>query len=442
MASVSNDPNGKRRILWTNGARKRCTLRLGKCTAKNAATVRLKVEAILAAQATGTPYDAEVTRWLAEISDTLHERLAATGLVAPREAREVVTLAELIRRALAAKNVKPATLTRMKQAEKALIDHFGADALARDITPAKAEDWYTALKKRYAGATASRTLKYAKQFYRWGVKRELVPRDPFDDLKPGSQTNAANLLFIDRDTIARVIDAAPSAEWRLLIALGRFGGLRMPGEGLALKWGDVNWSDNRLTIRSSKTERYEGGGTRFIPLFPELREPLQEVFDLAEEGSERVITSYRPNANIQTQLRRIVERAGVKPWPRIWHNLRASRQTELASEYPLHTVCAWIGNSKLVAQAHYLQQTDADWMRAVGGSAKGRARGAKCGAIGAQNAAQRRAAHNRAESHECSKTSGIKGETQRRASGRETARNVQMGPEGLEPSPRLRGSGF
>src|SRR2546430_7637081 len=46
-------------------------------------------------------------------------------------------------------------------------------------------------------------------------------------------------------------------------------------------------------------------------------------------------------------------------------NLRASRETELAADYPLHVVCAWMGNNALVAQKHYLQVTEGDWKRAA-----------------------------------------------------------------------------
>ena len=37
-------------------------------------------------------------------------------------------------------------------------------------------------------------------------------------------------------------------------------------------------------------------------------------------------------------------------WRRPFHNLRASRETELANEFPLHVVCEWIGNSVEVAR--------------------------------------------------------------------------------------------
>ena len=102
-----------------------------------------------------------------------------------------------------------------------------------------------------------------------------------------------------------------------------------------------------------------------IPLFGELRPYLEEAFGQAEEGAEYVIATRRKGGNLRTQLGRIVKRAGLKPWPRIFHNLRASRQTELESEHPTHVVCKWIGNSPAVAQKHYLQVTDDHFEKAL-----------------------------------------------------------------------------
>ena len=86
----------------------------------------------------------------------------------------------------------------------------------------------------------------------------------------------------------------------------------------------------------------------------------------ADEGTEYVITRYRDaNANLRTQLQRIIRKAGLTPWPRLFHNLRATRQTELAECFPAHVVCAWIGNTERVAQNHYLQVTDAHFVKAV-----------------------------------------------------------------------------
>src|SRR5205823_833180 len=71
------------------------------------------------------------------------------------------------------------------------------------------------------------------------------------------------------------------------------------------------------------------------------------------------------NKNLRTQLQRIIRRAGLKPWPKLFHNLRASRETELMADHPIHVVCAWIGNSALIAKKHYLQVTDDDYTKAT-----------------------------------------------------------------------------
>jgi hypothetical protein len=52
-------------------------------------------------------------------------------------------------------------------------------------------------------------------------------------------------------------------------------------------------------------------------------------------------------------------------WPKLFHNLRASRETELAKVYPVHLVCAWLGHAAAIAQKHYLQLTDEDFERAA-----------------------------------------------------------------------------
>ncbi len=152
----------------------------------------------------------------------------------------------------------------------------------------------------------------------------------------------------------------------MLVSLSRFGGLRIPSEMVLLRWADVDWEHGRLTVHSPKTEHHVGGDSRVIPLFPELERPLHECFEQAEPGEEYVITRYRSAAsNLRTQLERIILRAGLTPWPKLWHNMRASRQTELAEQFPIQVVCAWIGNSVNMAKDHYLQVTDNHFAKAI-----------------------------------------------------------------------------
>ena len=148
--------------------------------------------------------------------------------------------------------------------------------------------------------------------------------------------------------------------------MSRYGGLRCPSEHLSLRWGDVDLETGKIHVRSPKTEHHTGGESRIVPLFPELRPFLEECFELAEPGTEFVITRYRDtNANLRTNLLRIIKRAGMKPWPKLFQNLRSTRETGLADNHPMHVVCAWIGNSQPVAAKHYLQVTEEHFAKAV-----------------------------------------------------------------------------
>src|SRR5262249_9498119 len=69
--------------------------------------------------------------------------------------------------------------------------------------------------------------------------------------------------------------------------------------------------------------------------------------------------------NLRTGLLRILRRAGLKPWPRLYQNLRSSRETELAETFPIHVVAEWLGNSPEKALGHYTQVTEEHYREAV-----------------------------------------------------------------------------
>ena len=48
----------------------------------------------------------------------------------------------------------------------------------------------------------------------------------------------------------------------------------------------------------------------------------------------------------------------MTPWPKLFQNLRATRQTELEETFPTHPVRACPGNGAAVARQHYLQACD------------------------------------------------------------------------------------
>lgn len=372
MASISTDPNGRRTVQFVAPDGRRKSVRLGKAPMKAAEEVRRRVEYLLAAKVSGTAPDADTMKWLASVGDELHARLAAAGLVAARDGGAKDRLGPFVDAYIARRSdVKPNTRIHYRGARRRLLAFFGPDKPLAAVTPADADDYLRHLKAKYAGGTAGRSFRVAQQFFRAAVRARLIPENPFAGIKAPGQVNPAKQFFVTREAAGKVIEACPDHEWRLLFALSRYGGLRCPSEHLALTWPDVDWERNRFLVHSPKTEHHEGKAERWVPLFPELRPYLEEAFGRAAPGATFVITRYRDtNANLRTQLMRIVRRAGLSPWPKLFQNLRATRETELAEVFPTHVVCQWIGNSQLIAAKHYLQVTDEHYERAARGEGR------------------------------------------------------------------------
>lgn len=383
MASIGRDSNGRKRILFVNRDGRRQTVRLGKVSLRVAEEVKGKIETLNSNQIAGLGMDGETAVWLSKIGDDLHGKLAAVGLVAPRAPAEVKEnrLAEFIDAYIVGRtDAKSNTLMNLRLFRQRLTVFFGGDRDMTTITQADADAWVVYLKTNYAAGTVGRTIKGARQFFKVACRANIIDRNPLEDIKAGSHTDKDRQYFVTVAKTQQVIDTCPDAEWRLLVALSRFGGLRCPSEHLALTWPDIDWERNRFRVNSPKT------GVRWVPIFPELRPYLEDSFEQAPEGAAHVIQRYRDaKKNFRTRLTRIIRRAGLEPWPKLFHNLRASRETELARDHPIHVVCDWIGNSPAVAAKHYLQVTDADFEKAI-------QRGTNCGTLRAQNAAQQAAA--------------------------------------------------
>ena len=380
MASVSCDPNGNRTVQFVGSDKRRRSVRLGKATAKVAESMRQLVEHLVNAKLLpDLPLPSDVARSLAKMDSKLYGRLEAVGLVAGRTVVNVPKIGPFLAEFLASRKgaAKPDTLVFYGHTQRNMLDCFGPDKRLTDFTEADAETFRLHLvKEELSAATIARRCGLAKSFLRHAVKKRIIERNPFAELKGTVRGNRDRQHFVSRDDTDRIIDKCPDACWRLLVALARYGGVRTPSESLTLKWDDIDWANDRIRITSPKTEHHEGKGSRIIPLFPELRPFLLESQELAPRGAVYCIQRYKisdcwsqtlgwRSVNLRTTFAKIIKRAGLKPWPRLWHALRASRQTELAASFPIHVVCQWLGNSRLIAQEHYLLTTDADFHKAV-----------------------------------------------------------------------------
>ena len=212
----------------------------------------------------------------------LYAKLVAVRLVEPRQATALasaMTLKTLIAKFNAGKiKAKPSTRISWGTRNATCSKFFGGSKDIAAITEADAEKWaeWIDVEQELAGPTIRKRCGYAKQFFAFAKKSRLIPSNPFAELKSGNLTNRERDHFITREDAEAVLEKCPDAEWRLLFALSRYGGLQCPSENLSLRWADVDWQRGRIRVHSPKTEHHQGGESRLIPLFPELR-PLDEI---------------------------------------------------------------------------------------------------------------------------------------------------------------------
>jgi len=364
-------------IQWVEG-RARKTLYPGPMTKKQAGTVRTNLEALITAKKARTSIPDSTATWVAEIDPAMREKLYNAGLIekpAEKVEKPVETLADCVNRYIATATAKESSKTVWKRCRRVLLTYFGGGRPIDSIGVGDAKDFRAWLltegRLNQAGEarglsenTARKMCSVAAQFFADAMDREHIARNPFahKDVPRTTVEERGRDAFVTRETAQAVMDACPDAEWRLIFALSRYGGLRCPSEHLAMRWTGVDWERGRMQVISPKTAHHKGKGSRMVPIFPELRPYLEDAW---EPSAVFVINRYRQsNVNLRTQLERILAIAGIEPWPKLFHNLRASRETELAREFPLHIVCSWIGNSPVIAARHYLQVTDSDFDRA------------------------------------------------------------------------------
>ena len=350
MASVVKETRNGRtlyRIQFRDADKRRKSIRLGGIAKKDADSICSKVGALVSASISKRPLDNATAQWLTEIGDDLHGKLANAGLCEPRQSATLDQfIADYIKRR---SKVAERTQLNWTATKNKLTKFFGAERSLRDISPGDAEDFRESLVNAgHSEATIGGHVKRAKQFFRYAVKKRLCEASPFVEVKGERQHNPDRLVFVPCETVEKCIKAAPDAQWRAILGLSRWGGLRTPSETLELRWQDIDWDARRFIVHSSKT-RNQGKPKRVVPLFPRLEEILSEAFALAGEGSVCVVERYRSqDVNLRTQFERIADKASVTLWEKPFQNLRASRETELANEYPLHVVTAWLGNSPQV----------------------------------------------------------------------------------------------
>ena len=405
MASISTDKKtGCHRIYFNDLQGGRKGLRLGKIKRKDLAmSMKLRVEEILQDKTFNRAHSSELAHWINGLPKDIRKKMVGVGLL--DAVPDTMTVAELIEKFLAEADVKPKTRDAYQQTTKSLMKYIGAKKMIDKLTSADADAWRTAcVSEKLAKATIAKRTNVAKTIFKKAVKLGVLKVSPFEDLRVGSQVNEERSFYVDLETITNVLEQCPDAYWRTIVGLTRYAGLRCPSELQHLKWSDVDWDKKLLTVRSPKTEHHAGHAVRIVPVAPVLQPILSELFDQAAEGDVWLFPKMNASSgNLRTSFHKIIERAGHKPWPRLFQNLRGSCATDWVDAYPAHQVASWLGHSVAIAARHYLKHKDLHVQAATGTGQwlqtpqitavkASKISGAESGAFEVQNAVQHQAA--------------------------------------------------
>lgn len=371
MASVNRDTKGRWRIQFKTN--KRHTLRVGReMSAKAAEEIGRHIDRLIEARRHGMAVPTETAKWVDRLPNELRLQLVQMEVIEDTGDRAVSSLGPFLTDYIRSRtDIENSTKCNYETVKRWLVQFFGEQRSLDSITPGEADEFRVWLRDtgKQAPNTVKRVCSRAKQFFRAALRRRLIRENPFQDMKHliVGASPKERVRFITEETAKRVLDACPDRHWRVIFALARYAGMRVPSEVCVLRWRDIDWGDSRILVHSGKTKGYEGRDTRWTPLFPELRRELEAWQRDPSADREFVLKPMvGPKTNLRTGLIKILERAGIKTWPKLFQNLRSSRATELRDQgFPGHVVADWLGHTVKIADKHYCQVTDDHFRRAV-----------------------------------------------------------------------------
>ncbi len=226
MSSITRESNGRRTVQFVGTDGWRRSIRLGKATQRHAEKVKRHVEHLVSASLSRSAVEPETARWLAEIGGVLHQKLAAAGLVKPRESGLLADFIEAYFKSRT--DLQPSSRTALNTNKQRMLRHFKRGMRLQEVTPGHADDYARWLREPKGGnlseATARKAIAVAKQVFRAAVRRKLIPENPFEDLSGAVPANRDRDYFISPAEASAVLAACPDDQWRLMFALSRYGG--------------------------------------------------------------------------------------------------------------------------------------------------------------------------------------------------------------------------
>lgn len=340
--------------LWKKqislGDDKRTTLRLGLLSEKSAKEISGHIDHLIECRKHGIDMREETKAWLQIADEKLVRKLASYGFCNATNNPTIVAYAAAFieRKQLVAST---GTITNYRQVEKLLKEFFPIKRMS-EVTTADAKALWTYLLKNQGLAenTARRRFGRVREMFNDALEQDVVLKNVFKLKSIPVSVGVGDKTYVPESTIQAVIDHLPEdkVEWKLLFAVARFLGIRMPSEIRKMTWDDVNQANGTVLIRAQKTK-----SERLVPIPPEVANLLSKQYAVVPDGTAHVFPNLRHHSNTATTAAKMVAAAGFKTWGKFWNSLRASCETDMMDKHGLRKACMWVGNSPTIAMKHY-----------------------------------------------------------------------------------------
>lgn len=334
---------------------RRHTIRLGSISKADRLEFQQKVQRLVDTASAGLLPDAAQRQWLQTLAPDIHKKLAKSGLIPNRPVNTVGELLAWHRQWLKDRKRDEATLRHHDRVATHAIKHLGAGLPITSVTDRDAatlESWMLLHGHKNGGplavATVSREMARLKSIFAAAVGEGWLAVNPFRHVQRPGEVNTDRDEYVPWNVVKRLIEASPTAEFRLLLAMVRLTGLRCPSEIQDLRWSAVLWDLRIINVVKHKTK------ARDVPIFAELAPYLSEWWEASPEG-EAMFPSMqgRTGTAIRNRLESVCRIAKIPMLNKPWVNMRASAERDMFRAMPLDQAAAILGHSPETALRHY-----------------------------------------------------------------------------------------
>ena len=373
--------NNNNYTLQVNFGRRRKTLTLGHVSKQDANLFAANIDKLVSHKKRYDTTPIELESWIGSLSQTHRQQLSDLNLIDKFDSS--LTVGGLIDAFLADYRNSGKTPLTVKQFETAmrvrvprklkqqlvsflspqpLSSKPNAEAIFSDQAKAIFRDAESWQRNHYAKSTWSRTNGRLREVGSWAIGRGICDHNLFALMPRPGEVNADRNQHVEHETVIDVMDFCLDSDTRLVFALGRFAGLRLPSEARTIKRSDVDFEKRQLRILDSKKKEY-----RTMPLFDEVQSAIEH--HLASTPPSRWLMSDRfrgsSDANNYGLMHEAVCRSPHQPWVKLRQNLRSSCENDLLQIFEERLVTLWLGHTIKVSRRHYQKQKDSDILRAV-----------------------------------------------------------------------------